>query len=94
MALLIEGRQRLDKQRQERMGWLQWMVWQSQSSEELKLEEFLPGKPKEISAKKNPEAFAAELEKMVARAKRREKRKREKPPLKPEEGLNGARTQS
>jgi hypothetical protein len=72
------------------MGWLQWVVWQSQSSEELKLENFLPGKPQEISAKKDPEAFAAELEKMVARAKRREERKRPKTPLKPEDGLDGA----
>jgi hypothetical protein len=60
------------------MGWLHWMVWQSQTSDELKLEEFLPGKPKEISAKKDPEKFAAELQKMVERAKRKEERKRKR----------------
>ena len=74
--MLIEGRQRQEKQRRERMGWLQWVVWQSQCSEELRLEEFLPGAPKEISAKKSPEAFAAELQKMMERAKRKEERKR------------------
>ena len=71
------------------MGWLHWIVWQSQSSEELKLEDFLPGKPKEISAKKNPEAFAAELGKMVEAAKRNAARKAALPP-KPENGLDGA----
>ena len=60
------------------MGWLQWVIWQSQSSEPMKLEDFLPGKPQEISAKKDPEAFAAQLQKMVDRAKRKEERKRKR----------------
>lgn len=76
VLLLIEGRQQQDKLVQQRMGWLHWVVWQAQSSERLPLEDFLPGEPKTISAKTDPEAFAAELAKAVKKAEQRQKRKR------------------
>lgn len=78
MALLIEGRREKEKQLNDRLGWLHWVLWQPHAREELKLEDFLPGKSQEVSAKKNPEAFAAELARRMQLLEQREQRKRKR----------------
>lgn len=82
----MEGFQKRQAEREKMRGWLHWMVWQAHASEALNLEDFLPAKPgrgRTISAKKNPEAFAAALAKMAKAAERREQRKKKPqvPPL-------------